>query len=83
MGITFRVSVSCNDTYTEEEMVEDALTANLIIVQNTTADNIRCQLSVAIDAISLKINISLSKKIILYVILAIIILLHEVSVNVQ
>jgi len=62
--------VTCNDSYTEEKMVKDALTTNLIILQNTTADNIRCQLSVSIDVISLKINISLSKKFIIYVVLA-------------
>ena len=62
--------MTCNDSYTEEKMVKDALTTNLIILQNTTADNIRCQLSVSIDVISLKINISLSKKFIIYVVLA-------------
>jgi len=43
-------------------MVQDVLTTSLIILENATADNIRCELNVSSGDILESINISLSKK---------------------
>ncbi|XP_065915904.1 uncharacterized protein [Dysidea avara] len=60
LGIVYRISLICNNSYMQENSTVDILTANFTLPpQSVTADNIGCEVNVSIDGIKY-ISISLS-----------------------
>ena len=61
LGIIYKISLTCNNNYTDDDRVVFLLRANFSLPQNITDDNIECEVLVSIDGIR-NISICLSKK---------------------
>jgi len=59
LGIGYRLSLACNDSYTKSDMVVHSLIFSMS--RNSNADSIECGVNVSIDGIR-AISITLSKK---------------------
>lgn len=61
LRIAYRVSLTCNNSYANTNMIMDSLTTSFVLPENTTVDDIGCEVNVSIDNMPWKINARLSK----------------------
>jgi len=52
LGITYKISLTCNNNYVIEKRIVNVLSASFSLPKNVTVDNIWCKLLVSIDNIN-------------------------------